>query len=75
MRCWTWQTGQGEFRIETIGPSRINLMFQNTVIGSYPTPQEAADRCGEGRHAQICEAFDGGSLGVSRSLSDWTKVT
>jgi len=74
MTYWTWITGQGEFHIEEIGPNRIDLLFGNSVIGSYPTPQEAADRCGEGHHARISEAFDGASLGVSCSLTDWIQA-
>ncbi len=74
MTFWTWHTGQGDFRIERVGPSRIDLLFGKSVIGSYPTPQEAADCCGEGRHAQISEGFNGGSLGVSRALTDWVQT-
>jgi hypothetical protein len=40
MAEWTWKTDHGEFHIQVIGP--INLLFQNDVIGSYPTTQEAA---------------------------------
>ena len=75
MSEWIWKTGQGDFHIQVIGPSRINLTFQNDVIGSYPTTQEAADNCGQGHHARISESFDGGSLGVSRSLADWKILT
>lgn len=74
MTYWTWNTAQGEFRIEQIGPNHIDLLFEKSVIGSYPTPQEAADQCGEGRHAQISESFNGGSLGVSRFLADWSQT-
>jgi hypothetical protein len=74
MTYWTWNTAQDEFRIEQIGPRRMNLFFGKSVIGSYPTPQEAADCCGKGHHAQIPEGFDGASLGVSRSLTDWRQT-
>jgi hypothetical protein len=71
MKSWTWNTDQGLFQINVIGPRRVNLLFDNTIIGSYPTPEQAADDCGTGHHAPISEAFDGGSLGVSVSLKDW----
>jgi hypothetical protein len=74
MTYWTWSTSQGVFRIDEIGRSRIDLLFGKSVIGSYPTPQEAADRCGGGDHARISDEFDGASLGVPRSLSAWTET-
>ena len=74
MTYWTWNTARGEFRIEEIGPSRIDLLFEELLIGSYSTPQEAAGCCGAGHHAQISEEFDAGSLGVSRSLTDWRQA-
>jgi len=70
MKSWTWNTGQGTFCINVIGPRRVNLLFENTIIGSYPTPEQAADDCGTGHHAPISESFDGGSLGVSVLLKD-----
>ena len=75
MAGWIWKTDQGDFHIQVLGPSRIDLTFQNEVIGSFPTTQEAADNCGQGHHAQISESFDGGSLGVSRTLADWEVLT
>jgi len=74
MPYWTWNTSQGVFRIDEIGRSRIDLLFQKTVIGSYHTPQEAASRCGAGDHARISDQFDGASLGVPGSLSAWTEI-
>ncbi len=74
MKSWTWNTGQGSFRIDVIGPRRVNLFFDETVIGSYPTPEQAAEDCGTGHHAPISDAFDGGSLGVSNLLKDWTQA-
>lgn len=73
MKTWTWKTDQGLFQIDLIGPRRVNLLFGDTIIGSYPTPEQAADECGTGHHAPISEAFDGGSLGVSVSLKDWSE--
>ena len=74
MNSWSWITHRGTFRIDEIGHSRIDLTFDTVAIGSYPTPQEAADRCGEGDHGQISDAFDGASLRVPRSLGDWTRL-
>jgi hypothetical protein len=74
MSRWAWITNQGTFRIDEIGRSRIDLTFDKVTIGSYPTPQEAADRCGEGDHGQFSDTFDGASLRVSRSLGDWTRL-
>jgi|HubBroStandDraft_5_1064220.scaffolds.fasta_scaffold427450_1 hypothetical protein len=74
MTYWTWITAQGEFRTVEIGPIRINLLSGKSVIGSYPTPPEAADCRGEGHHVQISEGFDGGRLRVSRSLPDSIKT-
>jgi len=73
MQQWTWKTDQGDFHIQVIGANRINLLFDQDVIGSYPSTNEAADSCGQGHHASVSESFDGGSLGVSRCLKDWTR--
>jgi len=73
MICWTWKTDDGTFHIEESGQNRNDLSFERFAIGSFPTPEEAAERCGEGDHARISDSFDGASLKVPCSLADWTR--
>ncbi len=72
MKSWTWNTNQGLFRINLIGSHQIRLLFGETIIGSFPSLEQAAHDCGTARHAPISESFDGESLGVPVLLKDWT---
>ena len=56
------------------GQLRYYLIFQDDSLGSYATPQQAADDVAGGHAYWPRGSVDLGELGIPRDLADWSMV-
>ena len=68
---WHYRTHKGVFYIVP-RDGQYEVIFDDDRLGSYPTPEQAADDLAGGHTYWPSAGFDPGELGISDDLGDWT---
>lgn len=69
---WHFPTSKGIFYIVP-KDGRFAVMFQNEILGSYGTPQLAADDVAGGHTFTPSCGVDTSTLGIPEDLGSWIK--
>ena len=70
---WSYKTRKGTFFIvERDG--RFHVIYDDEDLGSYSTPEQAADDLAGGHTSWPSSGVDPGELGISEDLGDWEVV-
>lgn len=67
---WRWTTSAGEVRIFFVA-GRFHAMLGMEALGSYATPQQAADDLVGGHTFTPSSGADTSTLGLPSSVADW----
>lgn len=71
---WSYPTRRGTVFIlphAAGGVIRYQVVFEGDVLGSYATPEQAADDVAGGHTFMPSSGVDLGDLGISNDLGDW----
>ena len=70
---YTYQTKAGTFQLlEKQG--RWHAMFQGESLGTYSSPQKAADDLSGGHTFMPSSGVDPGKLGIPADLPEWERI-
>ncbi|AXK39895.1 hypothetical protein [Crenobacter cavernae] len=69
MKCWTYDTQYGPFDIVPLDGS-YHIMHEGEALGSYPTPEQAAEALANG-HSAWPSFGNPHELGIPEDLSKW----
>lgn len=73
---WSWNTRKGRVWIvpkAELGTVRYHVVYDGESLGSYSSPQQAADDVSGGHTFDPGNGVDLGSLGISGDLGDWQR--
>lgn len=70
---WRHPTAKGTFYIRPIN-NRFQAMLEDESLGSYMTPQQAADDLAGGHTFSPSSGIDTSTLGLPSDVSDWEFV-
>ncbi|SNB71722.1 hypothetical protein SAMN06265338_104203 [Rhodoblastus acidophilus] len=71
---WYWNTRKGTVWIvprQDLGSIRYHVVYDDEALGSYHSPQQAADDVAGGHTFGPSNGVDLGSLGISNNIADW----
>jgi len=71
---WIFETSAGLFSIRHLRDGYFHVFFNDEDLGSYETPELAADDVSGGHTSSISSGIDTAELGISDNLSDWEEV-
>jgi hypothetical protein len=69
-RRYSFNTRAGTFHIVN-RKGRFHIIFREEDLGSYATPEQAADDLAGGHTFSPSSGVDPGSLGIPGDLSEW----
>jgi len=72
-KLFVWETRIGPFYIAQIG-DRFHPVYQNESLGSYATPQQAAEDLARGHTFSIAGLVDMADLRIPADLNEWPRV-
>lgn len=67
---YAWRTSAGSFYILDDG-GRYRVFYGEEELGSYPTPEQAAEDLAAGRTVAPSDGVDTAALGIPSDLTDW----
>lgn len=70
---WQFKTKAGPVSIVVL-QGRYHVIFEEQSLGSYETPQQAADDASGGCTFMPSSGVDLGTLGIPDDLSEWAKL-
>lgn len=73
MRGWYWRTSRGVVSIQPVA-GRWCIFFDDENLGSYHSPEAAADDAAGGHTFTPANGADLGSLGLSDNINDWERL-
>lgn len=71
-RAYFCKTREGTFTIEE-RRGRWHILFRDESLGSYATPQQAADDLAGGHTSSPGAGIDTAKLGIPADLAEWSK--
>jgi len=70
---YVWKTRVGPIYIAE-SKGRFHVIYQDESLGTYATPEQAADDVAGGHTFSIPGGIDTATLGISRYLNEWQRV-
>ena len=71
---FAYQPRVGKFFIGQSPDGRFHPIFDDESLGSYVSPQQAADDLAGGHTFSPSGGFDTSTLGISEDISDWGRL-
>ena len=68
---YSHKTRVGEFHIARTDDGRFHPLFKDQSLGSYATPEMAADNPAGGHTFSAADVDDTSMLGIPHDLSEW----
>jgi len=72
-KLFVWNTRIGPFYIAEYG--RFHPVFEDESLGSYATPQQAAEDLAGGHTFSISSGIDTATLGIPDEVTEWERIS
>lgn len=73
-KLFVWNTRIGPFYIAEY-QGRFHPVFEDESLGSYATPQQAAEDLAGGHTFSISSGIDTATLGIPDEVTEWERIS
>ena len=73
-KLFVWNTKIGPFYIAEF-QGRFHPVFEDDSLGSYSTPQQAAEDLAGGHTFSISSGIDTANLGIPDDITEWERLS